>query len=72
MARVYNDWQVGELAYNGNALEIQCISCVGFKCTDAPLTEDDIFIAGSHDVLCGHNPFFVGRVQPSLEEDGAV
>ena len=51
MARINNYREMGLFMEDRDALEIQSISCVCFKGTDSALTEDDIFVSCSHDII---------------------
>ena len=66
MAWVDDDRKVCFLLQNRDALQIQCVSGISFKSTDSAFAEDDILVSGCHDVLCGHDPLFIGRVQASF------
>ena len=66
MARIHDDREVCLFVKDRDALQIERVSCIGFKCTDASLAEDDILVAGRHNVLRGHDPLLVGSVQTAL------
>ena len=55
---------------HGDRRQIQGIAGVIVKGADAPLAEDDLFIAVGHDVLGTHQQFLQGVGKATLEEDG--
>lgn len=70
VARVYDDRQVALMLDGQHGAEVQRVAGVRFKGADAPFAEDDVAVAAGHDVFRRHKPFFDGRAEAALEEDG--
>ena len=68
MARVHHHRQVGQLLELGHRGQIQRVSCIGFKGTDAPLAEDDLLVAAGHDVLGAHEQLLEGVGKAALQK----
>ncbi len=45
MARVYNYRQVCQVLDHGDGRKVKGVSCVGLKCPDSPLAQDNIVIS---------------------------
>ncbi len=67
MAGINDYRQVGELFQDRNSGKIQSIAGIGFKGTDTPLAQDNVFVAFGRYILGGHEPLLNGGGKTPLE-----
>ena len=70
VAGVNDDRQVGQIVKHCHGGQIQGIPGGGFEGADAPLAEDDLLIALTHDVFRAHEKLLDGVGQTPLEKNG--
>ena len=69
---VHHDGQVREAVEERDDAEVERVAQRRLERADAALAEDDVRIAGGHDVLGTHQKLLQGRRHAALEEDGLL
>ncbi len=67
---VHHHRQVAQPLHCQDRREVQGVAGIGLKGTDAPLTQNDVWIALAHNILRAHEPLLNGGGQPPFQEDG--
>ena len=70
MRGVHDHGQMAHLLDGRDGGDIQGVAGEGLKGADAPLAENDVFVACGHDIFGGHDPLLIGVGEAALEEDG--
>ena len=73
VAGVHHHWQVGQPLEHRHHRQVQGVAGIGGLIgPNAPLAENDLFVAAGHDVLRAHQQLLNGARQAPLEKDGLV